>query len=124
MSAPSILIFVYGTLKRGLSNHGCMAGQQFLGEAATAPLYRMVDCGGYPGMFPVTRDGRSIRGEVWSVNESGRIKLDDLEDVTQGLYALEPVTLLPPWDTGKVFTYCYRRPVTGLRDVGEEWSEP
>ena len=123
MSAPAIRIFVYGTLKRGLSNHGWMSGQEFIGEAATAPLYRMVDCGGYPGMFPVTLDGCSIRGEVWSVNESGRIKLDELEDVTQGLYALEPAALLPPFDTGEVFTYCYRRPVTGLRAVGEEWSE-
>ena len=124
MSASSIRIFVYGTLKRGLSNHCWMGGQKFMGEAATEPAYRMVDCGGYPGMFPVTRDGRSIRGEVWSVSESGRSKLDELEDVAHGLYALERVKLLPPFNDGEVFTYCYRRPVTGLRDVGEEWSEP
>lgn len=123
MSAPSIRIFVYGTLKRGLSNHGWMSGQQFIGEAATAPIYRMVDCGGYPGMFPVARAGRSIRGEVWSVNEPGRTKLDELEDVAHGLYSLEPVILLPPFDDGEVFTYIYRKPVADLRDVGEEWSE-
>jgi len=34
-------IFVYGTLKRGGRNHHFMAGQQFVGEARTAPGYTL-----------------------------------------------------------------------------------
>ena len=116
-------LFLYGTLKRGLSNHRYMVGQRFLGEARTAPCYRMVDCGGYPGMIAVEKDGLSVRGEVWEVDEACRAELDVLEDVAHGLYALEPVKLLAPFDTGEVRTYVYRWPVAGLPDAGEEWKE-
>jgi gamma-glutamylcyclotransferase (GGCT)/AIG2-like uncharacterized protein YtfP len=116
-------IFVYGTLKRGLSNHRYLAGQRFLGEARTTPGYRLVDCGGYPGMFGVERGGVSVRGEVWEVDDECRAMLDVLEDVAHGMYALEPVTLLAPFDTDDVSTYVYRRPVEGEADVGEEWTE-
>ena len=116
-------IFVYGTLKRGLSNHHWLSSQRFLGEARTAPRYRMVDCGGYPGMFGVAENGLSIRGEVWEVDDEGRRKLDVLEDVDAGLYELVPVSLLPPFDDGSVSTYIYRWPVAGRPDIGEEWRE-
>jgi gamma-glutamylaminecyclotransferase len=116
-------IFVYGTLKRGLSNHRYLAGQRFLGEARTAPVYRMVDCGGYPGMFSVSENGVSVCGEVWEVDESCRAKLDVLEDVARGLYALEPVELLAPFEDEAVKTYVYLWPVLGLRDAGEDWTE-
>jgi gamma-glutamylaminecyclotransferase len=116
-------IFVYGTLKRGLSNHRFMAGQRFLGEATTAPVYRMVDCGGFPGMFSVEKDGLGIRGEVWEVDDACRKQLDVLEDVEEGMYALRPAALLPPFATGDVCTYVYEWPTAGKRDVGEEWRE-
>ena len=116
-------IFVYGTLKRGLSNHRYLSGQRFLGEARTAPVYRMVDCGGYPGMFPVDKDGLPIMGEVWEVDEACRRELDLLEDVVVGLYTLEPVKLMAPFEECDVHTYIYRWPVMGRADVGEEWRE-
>ncbi len=119
-------IFVYGTLKRGLSNHRWISDQQFVTEARTAPRYRLVDCGGYPGMLPAEEGGLSILGEVWEVDEAGRKKLDILEDVEAGLYALELVELEPQAQAqgaGPVMTYIYKRPAGGLRDVGEEWRE-
>lgn len=116
-------VFVYGTLKRGLTNHGHMAGQRFLGEARTAPRYRMVDCGGYPGMFAVAEGGLSILGEVWEVDAACRHRLDLLEDVARGMYALEPVALLAPFTADNVRTYIYRWPVAGFTDVGAEWVE-
>lgn len=122
-------IFVYGTLKRGLSNHRWIAGQQFITEARTAPVYRMYDCGGFPGMVLVEQDGVSIVGEIWEVDEAGRRKLDVLEDVEGGEYALEPVKLaaeegsrngmIHPMST---FTYIYKRPVQGLPDADVEWK--
>jgi gamma-glutamylaminecyclotransferase len=120
-------IFVYGTLKRGLCNHGWMAGQQFIAEARTAPEYRMVDCGGYPGMFPVKLGGASIQGEIWEVDEAGRQKLDVLEDVEGGEYALEPVQLMDA-DAATdgvmdpVYTYIYKWSVVGMRNAGTEWT--
>lgn len=113
-------IFVYGTLKRGLSNHGWLAGQEFVSEACTAPVYRMFDCGGFPGMIPVEQDGVSILGEIWEVDEAGMKKLDILEDVEGGEYALEPVRLLPA-RAESVMTYVYKRPVRGLPDAGADW---
>lgn len=125
-------IFVYGTLKRGLSNHGWISDQQFISEACTAPIYRMYDCGGFPGMVPVEQNGLSILGEIWEVDEAGRTKLDILEDVEGGEYALEPVKLAAPADAPApaggvihpipVFTYIYKRPVLGMPDAGVEWS--
>lgn len=116
-------VFVYGTLKRGLSNHRYLAGQKFLGEASTAPLYRMVDCGGYPGMFAVEEGGLSILGEVWEVDDACRQQLDILEDVALGLYSLDPVPLLEPFSQEDIRTYIYRWPVAGFRDAGAEWVE-
>lgn len=126
-------IFVYGTLKRGLSNHGHMAGQQFITVARTLPHYRLADCRGYPGMYPVREGGLAIAGEIWEVDERGRAKLDILEDVALGMYALEPVALQPvpdaPTSAGNaeagetVFTYIYKWPVSGLPDAGDEWRE-
>jgi gamma-glutamylcyclotransferase (GGCT)/AIG2-like uncharacterized protein YtfP len=116
-------IFVYGTLKRGLSNHAHVAGQRFIGEARTAPQYRMVDCGGYPGMFAVDQGGLSVIGEVWEVDEANRKQLDVLEGVAEGMYALEPVALLAPFHDAKVSTYVYRWPVLGHADAGHEWME-
>lgn len=119
-------IFVYGTLKRGLSNHGWMVGQQFLAEARTEPVYRMYDFGGFPGMVPVEKDGVSILGEIWEVDEAGRKKLDILEDVAGGEYALEVVQLADVPEAsgmmGPIHTYVYLQSVEGMPDAGTEWK--
>ena len=36
-----IRLFVYGTLKRGGSNHAQLAGQKFIAEAHTMPGYTL-----------------------------------------------------------------------------------
>lgn len=116
-------IFVYGTLKRGCSNHAHLSGQQFVREAVTAPRYRLVDCGGYPGMVPAEDAGTSVKGEVWEVDERGLEVLDLLEDVAVGLYAVERVSLLGGDAAEDVYTYIYKWSVEGLPDVGSEWVE-
>jgi gamma-glutamylcyclotransferase (GGCT)/AIG2-like uncharacterized protein YtfP len=116
-------IFVYGTLKRGLSNSHFMAGQTFVGEAQTQPVYRLVDLGEYPGMIPVESEGLSIKGEIWEVDELCKAALDVLEGVAEGMYELVPAKLLPPYDDLGVTTYLYRWPHAGQPDAGEEWTE-
>lgn len=120
----SKLVFVYGTLKRGLSNHGWMRGQTFLGEARTVPRYRMFDLGGYPGMVLADEgEGGAIEGEVWAVDEEGLRGLDRLEGVAEGEYAFEPVQLDGAWEGKAVKGYLYLRPVKGCREVKGCWVE-
>ena len=63
-------LFVNGTLMRGLALHGNLAGAQFLGEARTAPVYRLYSIDDrHPGMFEVAEGGVSVDGEVYLLPE-------------------------------------------------------
>lgn len=118
-------LFLYGTLKRGCGNHHYMAGQRFIDVARTAPLYRLVSMGTYPGMVlaEVAGQGRGIEGEVWEVDEECLRRLDILEGIEEGEYAYEVVPLLPPFDAETVHGYRYLRPVDGCPDIGSAWVE-
>jgi gamma-glutamylcyclotransferase (GGCT)/AIG2-like uncharacterized protein YtfP len=118
----SLQIFVYGTLKRGLSNAFYLAGQRFIAEAKTWPVYRMVDCGGYPGMYPVKENGVSIEGEIWEVRENCLAELDLLEDLVGGEYERVAVQLEPPYDKDGVLGYLYLRDASSLPDAGSNWG--
>lgn len=116
-----MLLFLYGTLKRGGSNHHFMEGQRWVAEARTLPAYRLYDLGGYPGMVAAPAEGRSIEGEVWEVDAAALARLDELEDVAGGEYAREPVPLLPPHAALEVQGYRFLLPVTGKRELGSSW---
>ena len=72
-------LFVNGTLMRGLALHQNLDGAEFLGEARTAPVYRIYSIGDvHPGMFEVEQGGVSVPGEmyrlpddVWTRVEAG-----------------------------------------------------
>jgi gamma-glutamylaminecyclotransferase len=118
------LVFVYGTLKRGLSNHGWLKGQEFAGEARTEARYRMYDLGGYPGMVVAEAGkGERIEGEVWEVDEAALRGLDVLEGVAEGEYRLESVALEEEWAGKGVRGYVYLRSVEGRRECGTRWEE-
>lgn len=120
----STLVFVYGTLKRGLSNHGWLRGQVFAGEARTEVRYRMYDLGGYPGMVVAPEgEGVAIEGEVWEVDEAGLRGLDLLEGVAEVEYAFETVQLEGEWERKEVKGYLYLRPVKGCPEVKGCWAE-
>lgn len=114
------LVFVYGTLKRGGENHGWIAQQQFVAEACTAPLYRLYDLGGYPGMVR-SADGRSIQGEIWNVDEAGLTRLDVLEDTEGGEYERVAVQLEGEYATQPAEGYIYLRSIEGRREAGVCW---
>jgi AGZA family xanthine/uracil permease-like MFS transporter len=64
------LLFVNGTLMRGLELHGNLAGAELLEETATAPKYRVHTIGDvHPGMYQVSdgEKGASISGELYHV---------------------------------------------------------
>jgi gamma-glutamylaminecyclotransferase len=116
-------IFVYGTLKRGLSNHHFLAGQAFVGHARTAPGYALYELSGYPGMVPTPGNAEGVAGEVWSVDDACLAHLDELEGTDQGLFRREPVPLLAPFAAMQVETYLYNESLVGRRLVGSIWAE-
>jgi gamma-glutamylcyclotransferase (GGCT)/AIG2-like uncharacterized protein YtfP len=117
------LIFVYGTLKHGGSNHHLMAGQKFLGAARTPSGFRLYDLGGHPGMIPKTDDRDGVTGEVWSVDAACLAQTDLLEGIDQGIYRRVPLKLLPPFASQAVETYLYAQSVEGRPDLGSTWRE-
>lgn len=119
----STLLFVYGTLKRGCSNHGQLAGQSFIGIARTPPGYRLYDLGGYPAIVAKPDDTVGVLGEVWSVDDEALEQLDYFEGVHEGLYRREPLPLLPPFENRTIDAYVSVLPVANRPEVGAEWIE-
>lgn len=65
--APDLL-FVNGTLMRGLALHANLDGAEFVEEAMTAPAYRIHSIGDvHPGMYLVPEGGISVPGEIYDV---------------------------------------------------------
>ena len=117
------LIFVYGTLKRGCSNHHYLAGQAFQGEATTAPGFALFDLGEHPGMVEIPGEPGSVAGEVWLVDAPCLANLDALEGTAEGLYRRGAVALLGPFAGRGVEAYYYLEAVEGRRRLGSSWTE-
>lgn len=115
-----IRLFAYGTLKRGHRLHSHLDGQSYLGEGQTLPQFRLLNCGWYPALVE-SNEGRSIRGEVWLVDDGTLQRLDEVEDVSSGLYERRAIPLLTPFDDAPAITYVYLQDVTGMPDCGDEW---
>src|SRR4029077_6519553 len=75
MTEPPLLVFVYGTLMRGLSRHHYMTGGDFDGEASAEG--RLISLGGYPARV----DGEAtVRGELYAFDDLP-VALDVLDEV-------------------------------------------
>lgn len=108
-------VAVYGTLKRGQSNHHILAGARFLGRDRMQAL-RLFDLGPYPAVVQVPVSGRSagVLVEIYAVNERQLTRVDQLEDHRpeapgKGLYQRE----LFPTRHGNAWVYLYNRPIQG-----------
>jgi gamma-glutamylaminecyclotransferase len=77
-SSPGILLFVYGTLRRGFENHEAyLQDAQFLGRAVTQNKFAL-----FLGDFPYlnkTPAVSSIVGEIYRVDEHTLAHIDCLE---------------------------------------------
>lgn len=118
------LIFVYGTLKRGDVRSGALAGERFLGEVRTRPLYRLYDCGDYPGLMsaPAGSLGTAIAGELYEVSPACLERLDEVEGVAERLYERRQIELDAAPFAEPVEAYFYLLPVAGLADCGPRWE--
>jgi gamma-glutamylaminecyclotransferase len=115
------LVFVYGTLKRGGSNHAHLAGQRYLGDARTAPGFTLYSLGDYPGLVHAATDTAGVSGELWQVDAPCLAALDHLEGVAEGLYARVPIQLATPPGEQIVETYLYLGSITGRQPLGSIW---
>jgi adenine/guanine/hypoxanthine permease len=69
-AGTTVELFVNGTLMRGDVLHGNLDGARFVGEARTAPRYRLFSIGDvHPGMIEAngTAEPVSVAGEVYEL---------------------------------------------------------
>ncbi len=72
------LVFVYGTLRRGESNHQVLDSSSYLGISRTDSCFEMFDLGDFPGI--VLAGTTSILGEIYAVDDTTLKAIDRLED--------------------------------------------
>jgi len=78
-------VFVYGTLKKGRSNHDAfLSHAKFIGNAVTVrDIWGLMDLGAYPAM---TYGQKRVKGEVYEVTDYELSRIDRLEGIDIGLY--------------------------------------
>ena len=81
MAPPTQLVFVYGTLRRGGSNHFRMEGAEFVSEATVAGRMYRIDW--YPGLV-LDDAGDEIHGEIFAVDAEQLAALDIFEGLAAG----------------------------------------
>jgi gamma-glutamylaminecyclotransferase len=101
-------VFVYGTLKRGYSNHGYLLREaHFAGEAVTPAGYAMLEPS-FPVVMHAEQDGMAVAGELFHVNDATLAKMDRLEGVRpdgSGIYTREVIDVVE--DSHNVKAYIY-----------------
>jgi gamma-glutamylcyclotransferase (GGCT)/AIG2-like uncharacterized protein YtfP len=114
-----IILFVYGTLKRGFAQNRRLGGQEFLGEVRTLPHYRLFDNGSHPCLVADARQGQAVQGELWRVDHSLLASLDAYEGVPVTFRRQE---IQIAGQSEPVWAYFYQGDVSGMKDCGESWS--
>ncbi len=80
MQVAQDLVAVYGSLKRGHSNHHWLAGARFEGRCRLPGLV-MHNLGPYPMAVPSPQRADLIHAELYRLPPGGLARLDELEDV-------------------------------------------
>ncbi|KAG8390482.1 hypothetical protein BUALT_Bualt01G0088000 [Buddleja alternifolia] len=98
--ARSTLIFTYGTLKQGFSNHSLLQDLIAAGDAAFRGVYTTVNnlplvCGPYrvPFLLNLPGHGHRVSGELYAVSPAALAKMDELEGLSRGHYERLPIEL-------------------------------
>jgi thiosulfate/3-mercaptopyruvate sulfurtransferase len=74
-----VLVFVYGSLRRGGEFHGHLADARFVAEWTTPAAWEMWDLDGYPAITP--GGDVAVTGELYEVTDERLALLDELEEV-------------------------------------------
>lgn len=92
------LLFVNGTLMRGLKLHANLAGATFLESVFTAPVYRVHSIGDvHPGMYEVDAGGVSFEGELYLVPDEvlARVEAGEPPNLYRGPVRLADGRVVP-----------------------------
>ncbi|CAN7112951.1 unnamed protein product [Brassica rapa subsp. narinosa] len=105
------LVFSYGTLKRGFSNHVLMQDLIRSGDASFKGVYQTLEkyplvCGPYRVPFLLNKpgSGQRVTGELYSVSPRGLSRLDELEGISRGHYVRQPIRLAAKEEGGDLET--------------------
>jgi gamma-glutamylaminecyclotransferase len=117
------LLFVYGSLKSGLSNHRRLAGAACLDGRASAEGYGLVRyVAGYPAL--VEAPGRTAQGEVYVVQTDVLEELDEFEECPS-VYTRKAISVkLSDGSTREVFAYLAAQPEEAEPHSGDTWHPP
>ena len=81
MSQPddTLLLFAYGSLRKGERDHDALGGSACLGVARSAVGYRLVDLGVYAAM--IESGHQNVVGELYEISRETRRRLDVMKEV-------------------------------------------
>ena len=113
-AAPGLLLFVYGSLKRGQPNHHELGPARFVAEVSTVPQFALRVMAGYPLLAAGLQ---SIRGELFTLPTRHLSSLDVFEGEA---YERREIQLL---DGRCATTYMARDPSVGDAFSGDEWPD-
>ena len=90
-----MFVFIYGTLKRGFSNHEKIKDiSTFVCDVKSKEKHIMIDCGdGFPYLIKGSGIGFQILGELYEISEDDIHILDEFEGVPF-LYSREEIEIL------------------------------
>jgi gamma-glutamylaminecyclotransferase len=94
----STLLFVNGTLMRGLQLNANLDGATFLGEFLTAPKYRIHSIDDvHPGMYEVADGGIAVPGELYDLPDDvwARVESGEPPHLYRGPVELEDGRIVP-----------------------------
>ena len=74
---PALPIFVYGSLRKGMTQHALLGGAQFLGSAMTKSEFTLFDAGLWPAA--VQNGNTAIFGELYEVKPKKVSEIDSYE---------------------------------------------
>src|SRR5581483_829958 len=114
-TAATMLLFVYGTLKEGYHNNHYLEDQTLIGEVETKPYYRLFCNDTFPMMIRDRRNGYSVRGEIWEVDE----EIIDEIDRHEVLYNREIISVNKGYKN--VYAYLYQENVYDCMECYGEW---
>lgn len=115
------VLFFYGTLKTGGQSNHLLAGAKFLGPARTMPLYRMYAISWHPGLVLDQKNGMSIHGELWAVDDALLARLDEFEGVPE-LFTRKTIAIADHF--AEVQAYYFNGVLPADAACGDRWPLP
>ncbi|WP_406657529.1 gamma-glutamylcyclotransferase family protein [Methanolobus sp. ZRKC2] len=113
-------VFVYGSLKRGFSNHHLMESSKFICSTRTLEKFAMIDLDSFPGVIKEKKVS-PIHGEVYDLDTNTLEQIDAYEGKW---YSREDVELEAGLTAQMYFLVKYPRDTENLQVISKGfWTE-